>query len=206
MMKKTLLTIIGSAIITGSILSAAPTITDTYSSNTPSTTEEGSSGDESSVEKRGPIAIDLLTDLTDDTYLAPGEEVIANVRIRNAGTEPAHVFVEVTDPQVIGAITLEGEEDPRVVEFEAGEGWEEVKEGVYYYEEPLSPGQETTPLIDTCSIPNYNLTIEGDEVMTGTVSMDEVEELLASFNMMGYSIQGSLKGTPAQIWTMVKGE
>lgn len=157
-------------------------------------------------ETKSSIDISLVSDTDDEIDFRPGEAFKYKVQVRNDGTDPAWVFVEATIPKAEGAVLMEGTADPEVIDYELGEGWEEVETGVFFYEELLEAGKTTTELFSSTSLPEYDLEQRDGKIYTGSITLDELNEDTAGLSFTGYALQGSLDGTPEQLWSMVKGE
>lgn len=152
------------------------------------------------------LHIKLLSDDPGETEFDPGAEIPVNIRVENEGTEDARVFIKVEVPEATGAILTDGTEDPEVLEFTPGEGWSEIEDGAYYYEDLLSSGESTESLISSWTIPHYDLSFNEDgEIASGSVPVEELGAMMNSVDIRGYSIMDT-KGTPEQLWRMVGGE
>lgn len=108
----------------------------------------------------GNVEVELqeLTDQLDDQGnpvpfekvddVMPGAEVSKIAQVKNTGSNPAWVRVEV-DKAIVLAEGVDGEPDAELVVLDYNTGnWTE-SEGYYYYNDALEPGETTEPLFTT---------------------------------------------------------
>lgn len=91
-----------------------------------------------------------IVPFTDQMDIMPGCEASKIVQVKNTGDQPAWIRVSVQkDIQL--AQGVEGEVDLTLISFDLDqEHWFE-KDGFYYYNTSLAPGQTTEPLFQTVS-------------------------------------------------------
>ena len=91
-----------------------------------------------------------IVPFTDQMDIMPGCEVSKIVQVKNTGDQPAWIRIAVQkDIQL--AQGVEGEVDLTLISFDLDqEHWSE-KDGFYYYNTSLAPGQTTEPLFQTVS-------------------------------------------------------
>ena len=91
-----------------------------------------------------------IVPFTDQMDIMPGCEVSKIVQVKNTGDQPAWIRIAVQkDIQL--AQGVEGEVDLTLISFDLDqEHWSE-KDGFYYYNTSLAPGQTTEPRFQTVS-------------------------------------------------------
>ncbi len=75
----------------------------------------------------------------------PGTEVTKIVEVRNTGLNEAWIRVSVSKAITLAA-DIEGEADLELVKLDIDTGKWTIKDGFYYYNEAVKPGQTTAPL------------------------------------------------------------
>lgn len=100
----------------------------------------------------GNIDIELIekdasgNDFQNKEGVMPGEKVSKIVTVKNSGDNPAYVRVKVVKAIKLAA-GVTGEVDTDLVSYKALPGWTE-RNGYYYYDKALAPGEATTPLFE----------------------------------------------------------
>lgn len=76
----------------------------------------------------------------------PGQDVSKIVRVKNTGSNPAYIRVEVQKAIALAA-DAQGDVDLELVSLDFdSEKWTLRNDGYYYYNEPLAPGETTAAL------------------------------------------------------------
>lgn len=76
----------------------------------------------------------------------PGEEVSKIVRVKNTGSNPAYIRVEV-QKSIVLADGVSGDVDISLINFDFdSENWTLGEDGRYYYNHQLNPGESTAAL------------------------------------------------------------
>lgn len=76
----------------------------------------------------------------------PGQDVSKIVRVKNTGSNPAYIRVEVQKAIALAADS-HGDVDLDLISLDfASEKWTLGNDGYYYYNEPLAPGETTAAL------------------------------------------------------------
>ena len=196
-MNRSFLTIAASLALVTTILSTAPTISDS-----PSTSH--------AVENRYTAT---FTVAPEPQVVTPGGTAEADLPESNTWGFNSHLFLVSRIPCFpVDEVELEpdvvaGEYVP-VLTFEPNEGWEVVEETlsdgilttVYFYSEPIPADSTYTPLFDSWSMTNF-------KVHSGICGQHTYSEIIDAVNSAGlerYSLQSDgISGTPAQLWEMV---
>ena len=76
----------------------------------------------------------------------PGQDVSKIVRVKNTGSNPAYIRIEVQKAIALAADS-HGDVDLDLVSLDFdGDSWRLGSDGFYYYNEPLAPGETTAAL------------------------------------------------------------
>lgn len=76
----------------------------------------------------------------------PGQDVSKIVRVKNTGSNPAYIRVEVQKAIALAADS-HGDVDLDLVSLDFdGDSWRLGSDGFYYYDQPLAPGETTAAL------------------------------------------------------------
>ena len=76
----------------------------------------------------------------------PGQDASKIVRVKNTGSNPAYIRVEVQKAIALAADS-HGDVDLDLVSLDFdGDSWRLGSDGFYYYDQPLAPGETTTRL------------------------------------------------------------
>ena len=103
----------------------------------------------------GDIKIELQeTAITDDGEeipfedrfdVMPGQDVSKIVKVTNTGSNPAYIRVQVQKAIVLAA-DAQGDVDLDLIGLDFDDDYWTLKDGYYYYNEPLAPGETTAAL------------------------------------------------------------
>lgn len=133
-------------------------------------------------ERKRQIDIELVTE-NEGYEFSPGETVQVDTKVKNNGTDLAHIFVRAENPA-------------DVYTYHVAEGWDEIEPGVYYGG-VLEPDQTTSELLKEIRVHDY-----------GEVSQERLEaigEAARDFRVQGRAIMLMKHGTPEQMWEMIGG-
>lgn len=127
----------------------------------------------------GGVDIDLIEQSRDDAGrlspwkdvdgVMPGAEVSKIVTVQNTGASDAWVRLRVeTSIELSEPLAARGGPDPSLLVLDINTAdWTE-KDGYYYYNQPLKPGQATTPLFETVTFD----AAMGNEFQGSAISID----------------------------------
>lgn len=82
----------------------------------------------------------------DPVCVMPGTEVSKIVSVRNEGTLPVYIRVKIEKEFLLSAGNAGGATDPALVSYNLNTAAWTERNGYYYYNQELEPGEEATPL------------------------------------------------------------
>ena len=127
-----------------------------FSAQTYAFFSESESGENSAIAA-GHVAVSLLETAippeggapvvyVDPVCVMPGTEVSKIVSVRNEGTLPVYIRIKVEKEFLLSAVNEGSPTDPAMVSYNLNTvAWTE-KNGYYYYNQELEPGEEAEPL------------------------------------------------------------
>lgn len=90
---------------------------------------------------------EILSEQSQERFnVMPGQDVSKIVRVKNTGSNPAYIRVEVQKAIALAA-DAQGDVDLDLISLDFdSEKWILGKDGFYYYDQPLAPGETTAAL------------------------------------------------------------
>ena len=197
-MNRSFLTIAASLALVTTILSTAPTISDS-----PSTSH--------AVENRYTAT---FTVAPEPQVVTPGGTAEADLPESNTWGFNSHLFLVSRIPCFpVDEVELEpdvvaGEYVP-VLTFDPNEGWEIVEEKledgllttVWFYNTPVNDGVHYTPLFDSWTLTNFKV----HSGICGSHTYSEIIDAVNSAGLERFSLQSDgISGSPQDLWSMAR--
>lgn len=190
--RTSLITIAASIGLVSTILAGAPVIADPPTGSTSGADSTVVDAAENSKKRR--VAVDLVAD-TENGEMEPGQMLNYKIAVKNIGLEPEWVFIKGTIPTATGALLKDGTTDPEVIQYTVNGHWILVEETgdtkAFAYDELLEPGETTPDLFETVATPDYDLSNPDGVIMTGSMTMEDVNIKLSGLRFQGYALMNT---------------